>query len=678
MCGKLHVRVFGTLSASLVIAALAMPCAAVAAPDLASSGREIESHLLGFPQRAMTTLAELMPQAMSAPPEQRRYIQGLHVWSMVQAGRTADALLIADRVETEARTAHDEALAATALLMRSSAAAWIGNIAGANTLANDARSGAKRAGDLFLLHWAALAAGSTARQLGQHPEALARLNEALAYADEDKDSNRRTAVRYQLSMLHVALKQPEKALAESAEALKQARLANNVYAMARARISESEAYRALNNPKQELASLAEALAIARNGGSRVTEALALVKLAELHLRRRDYAAALDVSRQSVNALDQIDDFALLATAKANMGFALLATGQTEAGKRLVDAALVDWERAQSTSGVAWLFGRYAQYLAGAGDFKSALVMSEQERAWAVRYEAEKYKHEIELLNRDKALQVTDLKNQRLQQAIAWGIALVSASFLLLTAILYRKLQTIRRLEGEKIQLLNQQSTHDPLTSLFNRRYFEALMESEGTPQVRRRGGEEKIVRAFLLIDLDHFKQINDRHGHAMGDAVLVEIARRLQSALRESDVCVRWGGEEFLIFVRATNLDTLEELALRILRTVGSEPVAFQGSSIRVTASIGYLPQPLPPDGVLLPWLRAIGLADKACYLAKNHGRNCAFGIHAVSSGDASSLAEMERDLEAAWKQGFTDIHSLAGPRDSGSDVAPGNAITDR
>jgi diguanylate cyclase (GGDEF)-like protein len=390
------------------------------------------------------------------------------------------------------------------------------------------------------------------------------------------------------------------------------------------------------------------------------------------MRRRDYVAAIELGRQSIETLRDVDDFALLAAAKANLGFALLATRQTETGKRLADEALADWRRSQSTSGVTWLLGMYSQYLAAAGDFKAALAMSEQQRDWLLRYEAERHQQEIELLSRDKALQAAELQNRRLQQGIAWGISLVLASFLVLAAILYRKLQTINRLETERNQQLNVQSTRDPLTMLYNRRYFETLMEAGGVAQERRRSGDEELVHAFLQIDLDHFKEINDRHGHSTGDFVLVEIARRLQSALRDSDVCVRWGGEEFLIFVPATNAENLKNLALRIMRTIGSDVVASPGSSIRVTASIGYVPMPIPPNGVMLPWKRAIDLADQACYMAKDHGRNCAFGIKHFNASDAEALAAIERDLDGAWKLGIVEMESLAGAVDASKrGVAP-------
>ena len=95
---------------------------------------------------------------------------------------------------------------------------------------------------------------------------------------------------------------------------------------------------------------------------------------------------------------------------------------------------------------------------------------------------------------------------------------------------------------------------------------------------RRRGGEpDRPIHALLLIDIDLFKQTNDRFGHAAGDAVLVAIARRLRETLRETDMIVRWGGEEFLVFVPSTSADKLDEIAARIMRAVAMEPIVVPG-----------------------------------------------------------------------------------------------------
>ena len=142
------------------------------------------------------------------------------------------------------------------------------------------------------------------------------------------------------------------------------------------------------------------------------------------------------------------------------------------------------------------------------------------------------------------------------------------------------------------------SSRDPLTALYNRRYFQDFMRDAPVRPERRRGGEpDRPIQALLLIDIDLFEQTNDRYGHAAGDAVLVAIARRLRETLRETDTIVRWGGEEFLVFVPSTSADKLDEIAARIMRAVAMEPIAYAGNIIRVTASVGYAPHAAAAGG---------------------------------------------------------------------------------
>lgn len=103
---------------------------------------------------------------------------------------------------------------------------------------------------------------------------------------------------------------------------------------------------------------------------------------------------------------------------------------------------------------------------------------------------------------------------------------------------------------------------------------------------------------FYFVDADHFKEVNDRFGHDVGDQVLVEITRRISTAIRHSDALIRWGGEEFLVVSRYTNRDEAAALAQRVLDAVGSEPFLLHsaGSSIRRTCSVGWAAFPWHPS----------------------------------------------------------------------------------
>jgi len=161
-----------------------------------------------------------------------------------------------------------------------------------------------------------------------------------------------------------------------------------------------------------------------------------------------------------------------------------------------------------------------------------------------------------------------------------------------------------------------ESILDPLTQLYNRRYLDTVIKRE-----LNLAGRENLSLGVILLDLDHFKQINDRHGHAQGDAVLRKVADRLRARLRDYDVPCRFGGEEFAVVLPGISLDDATQLAENIRAEIESLTFACAGGeSIGVTASLGVAAAP-PDRG--LDATSLLGAADKALYRAKRAGRNC-------------------------------------------------------
>ncbi|MDH5676487.1 MAG: GGDEF domain-containing protein [Myxococcales bacterium] len=171
-----------------------------------------------------------------------------------------------------------------------------------------------------------------------------------------------------------------------------------------------------------------------------------------------------------------------------------------------------------------------------------------------------------------------------------------------------------RLEQRAAEELYERSVRDPLTHLYNRRYLDDRLPSELA--YAKRHGEHLTV---LLLDLDHFKRINDRFGHQRGDQVLREVARRLQQTVRLEDVVARYGGEEFAIV--ALGIDELgaRTFAERLRGTIGGAPIEDEHGALEVTVSIGLA------DSVVTGETKARALfaaADAALYEAKRKGRN--------------------------------------------------------
>ena len=178
--------------------------------------------------------------------------------------------------------------------------------------------------------------------------------------------------------------------------------------------------------------------------------------------------------------------------------------------------------------------------------------------------------------------------------------------------------------------LREASLTDTLTGLRNRRYLDLRIDKDlqyclrhhETPGSAREAEDSELV--LLLMDLDHFKKINDQHGHAAGDAVLVQFSDRLREVFRGSDIVARWGGEEFLALARGSPRERAGELAGRVLEAVRSRPFQLrENKTLPVTVSIGFVVFPLDPMAPRAwDWDATLNLADGALYAAKAQGRD--------------------------------------------------------
>jgi two-component system, cell cycle response regulator len=174
----------------------------------------------------------------------------------------------------------------------------------------------------------------------------------------------------------------------------------------------------------------------------------------------------------------------------------------------------------------------------------------------------------------------------------------------------------KRLREANLRLLRQLeelSLTDPLTGALNRRAFDNALRRE-VSRARRYG----LVLSLVLVDLDHFKRINDTFGHPAGDEILKAFVKRLEQGLRESDALHRYGGEEFAILLPHTGEQGARELGERLLASIAREPFLVARRDLRLTASAGLAWL----SGPALDHLSLVEMADRALYLAKQRGRN--------------------------------------------------------
>ena len=356
----------------------------------------------------------------------------------------------------------------------------------------------------------------------------------------------------------------------------------------------------------------------------------------------------------------------------NLAYIDVLQGHTDEGLARMEAATERYRGYARQAEVAdWLeylamayehaqrYQEQAEVLLEQRSLREEIFRAERDRVVSglqLRFDTLEQSRQIELLRQRSQLQQEQLANQRLQQRVT---ALVAVVIILVICVLYFSYRAVRQKNAklnEANRELHDQSIRDPLTGLLNRRSLQEAMTSH-----QRLPGEKD---ALFLIDIDLFKQINDQQGHAAGDEVLTTLASRLRRVCRDSDLVVRWGGEEFLIVLRHTHIDALPHFSQRLLDAVGAQPITYAGQSINVTATAGFITLPLKGlDEESLGWERALQIADLLLYYGKSHGRNQVNGIIGLNESMDDDLERaLFNDISQAIDKNWVDFVHISGP----------------
>lgn len=466
-------------------------------------------------------------------------------------------------------------------------------------------------------------------RMGQHERALATAREALLIAQKQPDADLLSRQHAQLSIVLSRAGQHEASRVEGEKALAQARLANDPDHLALQLANQADSYLKLNRPARALELTEEAYPLALEARSRGIGPLSLT----LH----------------------------------NRGMALIQLGRVAEGKQSIRRSVtLDLQSGGTTYAVEGLL-ELGDVLKRAGDLPGAYEalreareleesVSSQLRAEALaeaqqRFDTAQRSREAERLRQRNAAQAEALRAERLRLGLT-ALALVCGALLLWLAVLL--LRRMRRTNAELAhtnQALAEASERDPLTGLGNRRRLQSLLREAG-----HRDPSQPL--GLILLDIDHFKGLNDQHGHAAGDAVLRAVAGRMRSAVREPGGVIRWGGEEFLVVLPGADAALTSSLAQRLLDVIGSEPVALRdGHSIPVRCSMGVTALPLQAPALGLE--QGIDLVDALMYRAKSHGRNQAWCLQQAELPDLPSLLHALGDPDS----GSLDLQRLVGPR---------------
>ncbi|GAB3376414.1 tetratricopeptide repeat-containing diguanylate cyclase [Massilia agri] len=554
------------------------------------------------------------------------------------AGQMRDAYAVDERMIALAAAQHDAANLALASLGRVYKRLNDNDPAAAMALLETLVGQHRPLGNIEFETNAEIAYGAIYNIMGQHDRALSHYLRGLELVQRHPEmwSPREADVRLALARLYVNGGNAAKAL-ETTAAYREARAGRKDQEAMTPRVEaamhfmDGRAYVALKQLPQAHGAFNRALELARRHELRSLQGNILGNIADAWLKEHRYVEAERAARASIPIAEEVQDQSVIQMAWANLGFALFGQGKMQEGTVYIERVAADLRKAGAMPTVSALLDEQAAALEKAGLYRQALqtvrerekiqeslAVERRDKAFAAlqeQFNAKQRAAQIERLRHENAAKDTEIRNRKLRSWLATAGALLAFGLAAVVFVLYRKSQATSRRLAELNAELAYHSAHDPLTGLYNRRSFVDRMRETDAPS----GG------CFTLLDIDHFKRINDQYGHAAGDAVLVEVGRRLNETVRESDMVLRWGGEEFLVYSQGVTQAQRPLLVQRILNAIAAAPVVLDdGTTLQVSATAGAVSLPLVSNAAL-GWEQAIALADRALYKGKEAGRNRGF-----------------------------------------------------
>lgn len=672
-----------TLLASLLLAAplLAASCAWGQVAQVEPLGErlaEIREINRFIPERALPMLLAVEAEARAASVDDKGEMLAQLCVAQMGVGKLEQALATCEELIAFGRQTNNNGALAKGLLRKGYIKYKQKELALSHALIWEGERLAETTNDVELRVRAGVSSSESFAEDGNFPRALEKIQATLAYTRQHGGPVHLVIVLNSLARLYGQMREYGKGFEALAEATEAARKTDSPGRMATLKVTEYGLAVDTNQMPRALKAQTMALELQRKIGARSLVVRSLVNMSDCYLKMRDYRHAKLYSLQAIEAAEEIYDHNALATARVNLGQTYLSTGNLAEGKRNFEAGLDVFQQTGDKPQLQAVLSEYGSALENAGDYAGAVVAYHRERALSnelfekqrqqamlelqEKYDADKRQRQIALLERENQVKSVEIDNRRLQQRVWWLLALVFALASVVVGLLYRKVRHANAQLYLKNQELKQQSVRDPLTGLYNRRHFQDFMRGHRVDEKRGAGTSgEEMVSALFLLDVDHFKHINDTWGHGAGDAVLIKMSENLREILRETDMIVRWGGEEFLAFLPAIPRAGLDDVARRLLNGISETSIDFQGTTISVNVSIGYAPYPLAPGGVALPWERAVNLVDMALYMAKGHGRNRAYGVRGFANLAKTSMEDIEQNLEQAWRAGFVDMSIVTG-----------------
>jgi len=507
------------------------------------------------------------------------------------------------------------------------------------------------------------------------PEIIEVALQAAKLSEElNRPSDHIRALNY-IVLANIHRRDLERAMTLADEAFAKAKQLNDIEQMVNARGNQGWVYALQGDFEKQADCLRDTIAITDKYPELKIQAMTnRVNLSHNLIEQEKYEEAIDVADEAIIRAEKLDNNVGRSVAMHNRAIGIAYSVDKQQGIEELQAAITVAEEEGAKTYALDMYRSLAQLYEEFGDFEESVVAykkiieleaeilkSEREKsiqAVQEQYETEKKNQEIEKLSLEKAKANAEITAKEARQKLWLALAVV---FLLVAIILVQWLRTSRKRNRDLLsdnEQLSLQTDRDPLTGAYNRRFLQKTMQElhQKLKNLDRPGRADDIM-GIILLDVDFFKNVNDTYGHAVGDAVLVEMTRRFRQLLRERDMVVRWGGEEFVLLLPNIN-GALCNIAERVIKKIGEETFNFEGQQLTITISAGCVTWPAFEEQ---SWQEAIHLADMAAYSSKSSGRNRATCVTKIDP-DADKV-ELAQDLSKAEENNWLELKVIEGPK---------------
>ncbi|ELK8589846.1 GGDEF domain-containing protein [Vibrio vulnificus] len=388
---------------------------------------------------------------------------------------------------------------------------------------------------------------------------------------------------------------------------------------------------AMGRKESELKNIRLAYEKAGVAGASYLKIKTLVNMTEVLLRQEHTQLAMETGLECLKFSQQNGTESQIAHCQDILAEVFLVENELKAATSYIQLALKQFEEDKETIAIIEALKTLSRIQQQSGDLKSALQTYQTASQLEQKYLTESFNsdvaivrgrldeklasQELMLLEAQNALQLIQLEAQKLRE---WAYMLAVTLFSFLAYLLWRKLKASQRLQQALTQQnvqLETQSMIDPLTRVNNRNYLDKWWQS-----ISNKSDTMNTPKCLAVVDIDHFKQINDTYGHQVGDDVLSKVADMLSCCTRGDDLLLRWGGEEFVLVLNLTCQQAHQTLT-RLQEAISRTEIAASDEVVAVTVSIGAVCVSSAHE-LQQNWEPYLFQADEALYDIKRGGRN--------------------------------------------------------